>query len=349
MRGTEHESATGSGRRRGCPSQGRVGAWRAALGVAALVLASPALSQDVLSVASMSGTAGSTVQVPIHIRDVAGTPLGIDAGTGNRIQGLAVSIAFAPAAAVTSATIVRSGITAALTPLFETTGSTTGVVSYLGSCSETAAVLPFSQPPSATGDEVLRLRLTLASTASGTITLTPQPAGTVLSNQAGTVSETVGDGNLSLQGGVITLGTVTAANIVATGGTPQSAPISSAFALPLQVTVTDAAGNPFAGAAVTFSAPSSGASASLSNGGSATTDANGHASVTATANGVAGGPYLISATTGTLPAVTFSLTNLQGAANAIPMLGGLGLLGLALLVLAAGAVVLTRAMTAGQP
>jgi hypothetical protein len=74
--------------------------------------------------------------------------------------------------------------------------------------------------------------------------------------------------------------------------------------------VTDTFGNPVAGALVTYSAPSSGASASLSNGGIGTTDASGHTSVTATANGIVGGPYLVSATTGFLTPVTFSLTNL---------------------------------------
>jgi hypothetical protein len=136
---------------------------------------------------------------------------------------------------------------------------------------------------------------------------------------------------------------------VVTGGTPQSAPISTQFAQPLQVMVTDAFGNPVVGALVTYSAPSSGASASLSNGGSATTDASGHASVTATANGIVGGPYVVSAATGNLPPVTFSLTNQQGAENAIPTLGGLGLLGLALLVLLFGAIVLARALMAGHP
>jgi hypothetical protein len=149
--------------------------------------------------------------------------------------------------------------------------------------------------------------------------------------------------SIGLTSAVSSAFTITAAvavNIVVTGGTPQSAPINTPFAQPLQVTVTDTFGNPVVGALVTFSAPSSGASASLSNGGNATTDASGHASVTATANGIVGGPYLVSATTGTLEPITFSLTNQQGAENAIPMLSGLGLLGLALLVLAVGAVVL---------
>lgn len=115
-------------------------------------------------------------------------------------------------------------------------------------------------------------------------------------------------------------------NIVVTGGTPQSAPIYGLFAQPLQVTLTDTFGNPVSGALVTFGAPGSGHSAGLSNGGSATTDASSHASVNATANSVGGGPYLVSAATGTLPPVTFSLTNLLTfPAEPIPALDGVGL------------------------
>ncbi|MBI5446856.1 MAG: Ig-like domain-containing protein [Deltaproteobacteria bacterium] len=127
-----------------------------------------------------------------------------------------------------------------------------------------------------------------------------------------------------------------AAIITVTGGGTQSTSIGTLFALPLQVTVTDALLNPVSGAVVTFSAPGSGASAVLSNGGSATTNANGQASVTATANFVAGGPYTVTATVGTLPPANFSLTNLQDAVDVIPTLGGVGLIGFALLLAAVG-------------
>ena len=74
-----------------------------------------------------------------------------------------------------------------------------------------------------------------------------------------------------------------ASTIQATGGTPQTTAISTAFATPLQATVKDASGNPVSGAAVTFTAPGTGASATLSAG-QATTDASGNATVAATAN-----------------------------------------------------------------
>jgi len=128
---------------------------------------------------------------------------------------------------------------------------------------------------------------------------------------------------------------------VATGGTQESTAIGTDFAQPLEVRVTDAHGNPVSGADVTFTAPTSGPSATLSNGGSATTGADGVASVTATANGTAGGPYEVTAqVSGVTTQATFSLTN--DPHPAIPLLAGAALVGFALLVLAAGLLALAR-------
>ena len=97
------------------------------------------------------------------------------------------------------------------------------------------------------------------------------------------------------------------ASITAAGGTPQSAQVSTAFATALSALVKDGSGNPLAGVTVSFQAPGAGASATLSNP-TATTNATGIASVTATANAVAGGPYNVVASVGALTA-NFSLTN----------------------------------------
>ena len=135
-----------------------------------------------------------------------------------------------------------------------------------------------------------------------------------------------------------------AASIVVTGGSPQFAVFGAAFPSPLLVTVTDSAGNPVSGVTVTFLAPASGPSAILSNGGIATTNASGRASVTATANGMPGGPYIVTASVGQLTAAEFSLTNLAAAASAtIPTLDHVGLVALALLLAAAGTLALRGA------
>jgi hypothetical protein len=103
--------------------------------------------------------------------------------------------------------------------------------------------------------------------------------------------------------------------------TPQSAPVATAFPL-LSVTVTDAGGNAVSdGTAVTFTvvAASNGASATFSNSGNATTT-SGLASITATANTVAGGPYTVTATSNGHTA-TFTLTNTPGPAASLAVTG----------------------------
>jgi hypothetical protein len=99
--------------------------------------------------------------------------------------------------------------------------------------------------------------------------------------------------------------------ITASPTLPQSTLLATAFPKPLQVTLTDSAGNPASAVSVTFTAPGSGPSAFLSSG-SATTDGSGTASVTAFPNS-ARGSYTVTARFGALSA-NFSLTNLQATA-----------------------------------
>ncbi len=108
------------------------------------------------------------------------------------------------------------------------------------------------------------------------------------------------------------------AHVNATGGTPQSAAINTAFGAALQVTVTDSAGTPISGVPVNFAAPGTGASASVAA--SAVTNGSGIATVTATANTTVGS-YSVTASVGQLTA-TFSLTNTAGAAASITATAG---------------------------
>lgn len=112
--------------------------------------------------------------------------------------------------------------------------------------------------------------------------------------------------------------TTPAAAITVVSGGGQSAAIGSQFANPLVVKVTDASYDPVSGALVTFSVPSSGASASLSST-TGTTASDGTASVTATANGIASSTaYTVSATVaGVTTPATFSLTNTPAATSLI--------------------------------
>lgn len=105
-------------------------------------------------------------------------------------------------------------------------------------------------------------------------------------------------------------------------GSPQRAMVNTAFALPLAVTVRDAADNPLPWVTVNFSAPGSGPSATLSAV-TATTDANGRAGVTATA-GRAVGSFDVTASVvapGGPITATFRLTNTPGAIAELSLSG----------------------------
>jgi hypothetical protein len=92
------------------------------------------------------------------------------------------------------------------------------------------------------------------------------------------------------------------------GGNSQNAPVGTAFATPLAVIVQDGSGNPVSGVTVTFTAPTTGASATLSAA-SAVTATNGIASVTATANSTTGAYIVTGSVIGFGTTVPFNLTN----------------------------------------
>src|SRR4051794_12081891 len=87
-----------------------------AVALFALLAVIPAAAQDVVTVGTRSAT-GNTVDIPVYIRDVAGTPLGQDRPAGSKIQGISIRVFYAPAAAVQSVTFTRAGIAAGLTPI----------------------------------------------------------------------------------------------------------------------------------------------------------------------------------------------------------------------------------------
>ena len=111
----------------------------------------------------------------------------------------------------------------------------------------------------------------------------------------------------------------TPATILASGGTPQSAVILTAFGAPLEVTVTDAPGNPVAGVPVVFVAPPSGAGGSFSGQSTITanTDAGGHVSAVFTANNIAGTYGVTASSTAITGTALFTLTNLPPGAGSL--------------------------------
>src|SRR4051812_247889 len=121
---------------------------RAALSIAVLMMLPTAraavlpLPQDVITVATVSGGANTTVNVPVYIRDTSGTPLGIDQPPGSRIQSYSIKVNYSPASAVSAVTFTRAGITQSLTPAFESSPSAAGTITLLDTFAENTNLIP---------------------------------------------------------------------------------------------------------------------------------------------------------------------------------------------------------------
>jgi hypothetical protein len=169
-----------------------------------------ASAQDVVTVDTVTAS-GTTVDVPISIRDVAGTPLGVDRPAGSKIQSFSIKVTYAPTSAVSSIAISRDGITASLTPTSEFKPTTASSVSILATFPEATNAIPFTLNAAAPGNRVAHLVVTLsaAATPGTSITLTLDPALTQLTDAGGSAAtkETSANGQLQLVDGSITVPT----------------------------------------------------------------------------------------------------------------------------------------------
>ncbi|MGH9420008.1 MAG: hypothetical protein ACRD3J_08550, partial [Thermoanaerobaculia bacterium] len=179
-----------------------------------LLYAAPVFAQDVITVGTATAN-GSTVDVPVYIRDVAGTPLGRDQVFGLRIQGYSLTVGYSPASAVQSVTFSRAGITTSLNPGFENTSSPAGAISLIDSFDESTNLIPFTLNAPGNGDQVAHLVFTLSPSAApgSSIALTLDPSLNALSNQSGNLEETPGNGGITLVNGAINIAQI-ALNII---------------------------------------------------------------------------------------------------------------------------------------
>jgi hypothetical protein len=173
-----------------------------------IVLAAGAAAQDVVTVGTVSA-AGTTVEVPIFIRDASGTFLGRDQPAGSRIQAFSIKVTYAPVSSVSSISIERDGITESLSPTSEFKPTTSNSVSLLDTFQESTNLIPFTLNAAAPGNRVARLLVNLSPSATpGTsISLTLDPALTQLTDDGGNAAtkETSSNGQLQLVNGSIDL------------------------------------------------------------------------------------------------------------------------------------------------
>ena len=191
---------------------------------------------------------------------------------------------------------------------------------------------PYSQPLSATGGNppytwvliagALPAGLSLNST-SGILSGTPGAAvaGTPLSFR---VTDSSPAPLTATRDFTLTIAAQVPSSVTATGGTPQTAPINTAFSSPLVVTVRDTSNNPVPGVQVTFNVPASGASATFAGGvNTAVTNSSGVAtSPGIAANSTAGSYSVIASVPGTASTASFALTNTVGPPASITATSG---------------------------
>ena len=181
-----------------------------------LLPTAPAVGQptphDIVTVATVNGSSGGTIDVPVFINDLSGSTLGLDQPAGQRIQSYGIRITASNAAFVQSMTLTRGGITQALTPTFETNPSAPGVANLIDTFSEATNLIPFTLNGAAPGNQVATLHVTLIpNVPTGTvITLTLDPIATELTNESGSAvtAETVANSRLVLVNGAINVAAV---------------------------------------------------------------------------------------------------------------------------------------------
>ncbi|MGD1908893.1 MAG: beta strand repeat-containing protein [Leptolyngbyaceae cyanobacterium] len=174
-----------------------------------------------------------------------------------------------------------------------------GTVGFSSSDSHSSVALPGN---STLTNGVGNFNAILVTAGSQSITATDTVASSIIGSQTG-----------------ITVNAAAASNL-AIAGNNQNTTVNTAFGNDLQVAVTDAFGNAVPGINVTLSVPSFGAGANLSNT-TLTTDGAGLATITATANTIAGN-YQVGATATGLTGVNFDLTNTAGPATGLALIGG---------------------------
>ncbi len=235
-----------------------------------------------------ASVAGVTTPATFSLTNTAGTAASVTA-TGGTPQSTGISTAFANPLQVTVKDLGNNPVAGVTVNFVVPGGGASAALSAASAVTNGSGVASVTATANATAGSY-----SVTASVAGVAT----PATFSLTNTAGT-----------------------AASVTATGGTPQSTGISTAFANPLQVTVKDLGNNPVAGVTVNFVVPGSGASAALSAA-SAVTNGSGVASVTATANATAGSYSVTASVAGVATPATFSLTNTAGTAASVTATGG---------------------------
>ncbi len=184
---------------------------------------------------------------------------------------------------------------------------------------ESGVVVTFAAPASGASGAFAGGVTTATTNTSGVATAVAFTANGTTGSYTVTASASGLSANFNL-----TNTTAPPASISATGGTPQTIMIGTAFANQFTATVKDAGSNPVSGVVVTFAAPGTGASGTFAGGlTTATTNASGVATAAIfTANATAGTYTVTASVSGVATPASFSLTNTPGPAASVTVTTG---------------------------
>ena len=237
---------------------------------------------------------------------------------------LTVDVAYGTANSVTnSASVSGGGISATQSATDPTTvNAGTGAVlttSVSPLSSGTISANPTNSNGFATGHFIPNTVVTLTATpASGyAFSSWSSTPGSVSSSSANPATIT-----MSAAESVTALFSPVASIISVNAGSSQTSTVGSTYSTTLQALVTNSTSVPVSGVLVTFAAPGSGASVTFPSGNTASTNSQGVASVTVTANTVAGLFSVLATASGVTGNASFSLHNTAGSAASITITAG---------------------------
>ncbi len=189
-----------------------------------------------------------------------------------------------PALALTTTTLSTNCVRASIAASPGSQGAALSLVQYSLDGGSTYTSIPLNALP---------YSFVVPGSTGGTVVAVAQDASRQTAAQSAVVSLT---------------GACTAGAPTLFGGSPQTTTVGSSFATPLSALVTDVNGNPSVGVTVNFTAPATGASATITPA-TAITGANGVATATAKANGTNGNYTVVASVSGFSGTAQFTLTN----------------------------------------
>lgn len=180
---------------------------RAAAAILGLAVGWPAAAADVLGVGQMLADPGSTVRVPVRVRDLNASLLNEGDGPDNEIQSFAFQVVF-PALHVDGIGFDHAGVTAGRTAFFSQVTPAADNLYVLKAFDEGSNPLAFTLDAPAPGNTIGELVILIDPTTpiGSSIPLQLQSLNAALIDDSATESETVGNGHLVLSHGLVIVG-----------------------------------------------------------------------------------------------------------------------------------------------